>query len=745
MAGLALPHGLRPHIMLPGHVRPPDSPELCYNEPMTKRVGHRSPSPTSYPRGNRRPPYPYPPEIYPYPPRNRSAEIITISLLVAAFMLLGLGGMLWVVQSRLAFGPTPTPTPTRGTPFTPTPDYLATRVAEDFLTQQAYQMALLGTLTPTPLETPAPDVSEPTPDEVLPTATNTPVIVRLPGLNAPFTPTEEPIAAESPVETPTSNIINLPIVVDSSPLPTPTPQQIAEVPTLEPPTPVEPPTDTPTPTVPVETPTPTPTEVLPTPTPTPTPIPPGQSIVVASLQGFVERSPASLHLGPSSIYTQVTEIDVGTRVTILRRNQSGEWLYICCIENRPDIAPVWARQANVRPRDNTRQGNMPEDANPNDVRWLAVEPPPAYLTPLPTPIPPGPDDFAMPRVDRHGSGRVNQLPVPPLNPTWSQEAQAALALNSPAAVVGSNVIVASQDYHLYSFERTSGTQRWRFELCQDGCRAMTFAPLVYENEIFIVDQNRTVWAFGNPNDPYVLWRVTLNQPALSSLNIFSDTLFLATGEGDNHTLVALHRDNGALLWDEPTSGPGLRYPVIGDQLVYAADATIEAYDIFNGQLVWENDAIRDIMAGPVYDAPGPYALAELYVVSNNRIYALDANTGQELWNIDNGESATHLAINDDLLFVAGEGYVKAISRHDRNQRWRAPIVGGQVMGGPLVDANRVLVATQAGTIHLFDNSNGSALSVPSISASAGGGPAVSGAYLFVPGSNGRLYAHLGSQ
>jgi outer membrane protein assembly factor BamB len=716
---------------------------------MTKRVGNRSPSPINQPQGNYRAPYPRPP-TYPYPARNRSAEIITISLLVAAFMLLGLGGMLWVVQARLAFGPTPTPTPTSGAPLTATPDFLATRVAEDFLTQQAYQMALLGTLTPTPQEnTPFPPPQE----DDTPQPTNTPVTVRLPGVNVPFTPT--PIettaadAAVSPLETPTSNTINLPIVVDSSPLATPTPAQVAELPTEEPtvevPTP-EPPTATPTATLPVETATPTPTEILPTPSPTGTPIPPGQSFVVASLQGVVEDRVASLRLGPSSIYTQVNQLEPGIRATILRRNPSGEWLYICCIENRPDQQPVWVRQATMRARNNQLQNGAPEDSNPNDVRYLAIEPPPLYLTPIPTPFPPAPDDFPLSRYDRHGSGRVDQLPNPPLNPTWSQEARAGLGLNSPVAVAGSNILVGSLDSHLYSFERTTGTQRWRDDLCEDGCRQMTLAPMIYENEIFIADQNRTLWAFANPNAPSQLWRVTIAQQPLTSFNIYSDTLFLATGEGSSHNLLALDRDNGALRWQRTTEGPGLRYPVIGDQLVYAADGTVEAYDFFNGELVWKNSDVQNIIAGPVYASPGPSALAELYVVSNNnRIYALDANTGDEVWNIDNGENATHLAINENLLFVAGDGYVKAISRQDRNQRWRAPIIGGQIMGGPLVDANRVLVVTSAGTVHLFDNNSGSAISVPSIGAQAGGGPAVSGAYLFVPGTDGRLYAYVGSQ
>jgi outer membrane protein assembly factor BamB len=709
---------------------------------MTKRVGRRSPSPTSYPRGSYRSPYP-PPTTYPYPRRNRSAEIITISLLVAAFVLLGLGGMLWLVQARLVFGPTPTPTPTAGAPVTATPDFLATRVAEDFLTQQAYQMALLGTLTPTPFSTtpPAPVVEESTPRP-----TNTSVIVRLPGLLGPITPAPptptpigppEPESTLSPVGTPTSNIINLPIVVDSSLLPTPTPAQVAEPPTA---TETTTPTPTETPPLPVETSTPTPTEIVPTPSPTTTPVPPTQSFVVSSLQGIVEERVASLRLGPSTIYTEVSQIEPGTRVTILKRNPSGEWLYICCVGQEP----VWSRQASVRARGNSLQSGAPEDSNPNDVRWLAVEQPPAYLTPLPTPVPPAPDDFPLPRYDRHGAGRVDQLPLPPFRLDWT--GLAGLELISPVAVVNQAVLVASLDNHLYSFERHTGSQFGRFDFCQFECGQVRLAPMIYQNEIFIVDQNRTVWAFSNPNNPNLLWRVRIDQPALTSFNIFSGTLFLATGEGDNHTLLALDRDNGDLRWDQTTGGPGLRYPVIGDQLVYAADSTVEAYDVFTGQLVWENDTVRDIIAGPAYASPGPSALAELYVVAgNNRIYALDANTGDELWNIDNGESATSLAINENLLFVAGNGYVKAISRHDHNERWRAP-AGNQVMGGPLVDANRVLVVAQAGgTVHLFENQSGSAISVPSIGVDAGGAPAVSGGYIFVPGTDGRLYSIVSSQ
>jgi outer membrane protein assembly factor BamB len=139
-------------------------------------------------------------------------------------------------------------------------------------------------------------------------------------------------------------------------------------------------------------------------------------------------------------------------------------------------------------------------------------------------------------------------------------------------------------------------------------------------------------------------------------------------------------------------------------------------------------------------------LAELYVVaSDNLIYALDANTGIELWNIDNGEPASSLALNENFLFVAGDSYVKAISRQDRNQRWRNGVAGGQVMGGPLVDSSRVLVVTQSGNVQMFESQSGAGIIMPAVASSVAGAPAVSGAYIFVPGNDGRLYALLGNQ
>ncbi len=709
-----------------------------------------------YRRSRRRPLPPYGPPLSAgdpryrrpaagYPPRNRSAEIITISVLVAAFLLLGLGGILWAIDARLALGPTPTPTPTLRPTLTTTPDFRSTQVVEDFLTQRAMQLAQAPVaITPTPAAVAIAPEATPSLAPVIESAT--PNSVMLPGVIAPgepvggdATPTLD--AAEQPAATAsaTPNTLSVPMLVGGeSPLPTPTLPPAA--PTAAPPTltpvPVEAPTATPTATFPPVTFTPG------APTPSPTPTATGLPYVVNRLRAYVGSVAANVYFGPSTIYTLTGTIDANAEVNLIGRNPSGEWVYVCCRNNEP----VWARQYDIRPRNNDLQPGADEDTNPNDVRWLSVQPAPSSVRtlPLPTPIPAG--YYPLPFYSRAGNGRLPSLPNPPFNPNaWQSVAQAGQALVSAPAVSTDSVVVGSADNHLYSFDRLNGNQRWRVNLGQK----VRVSPIIYDGEIFIVDETGVMRAYqDHGNDAVQLWSTPAGQPPLTSFNVFSDTLFLAVGQGiTGHQLLAIDRDTGALMRSFPpngANGPGMRYPVIGDQLVYVADGSLWALDVFDGSTVWSRTDIQNFTAGPIYATPGVAGLAELYVVDgSNRIFCLDANTGVELWNFDNGEAATSLGLTSAALIVAGNGYVKAISRESVTQLWRAG-VGGTVLGSPMSDAARVMVLTQGGNWTYLDPATGSTLVSLVIPAAAGGAAAVSESWLFFPGTDGRMYAVQGT-
>jgi outer membrane protein assembly factor BamB len=514
----------------------------------------------------------------------------------------------------------------------------------------------------------------------------------------------------------------------------PTPTELAPLPPEA--TATETPTETPFVPVPSE---PTETPTLEPPTPSPTPTSTQLPYLVSSLRAFVDGENRALRVGPGNIYTATeSTLAGGTEVRLIGRNPSGEWVYACCLDDEPG----WIRQVYAKPADNELGPGAPSNAQPDDVRWLNIQPVSSALRPLPaaTAIPPG--DFPLYRFDRGARGFVPEVPPPPVAFAWPTIAQAAGPLISPVVVVGSSVVVASADNHLYAFDRTNGNQRWRFNLGQ----RVTVAPLALDGRIYIADEAaRIIALIDNGNEAVEDWRNSLPLPPVSSFNVHSDTLFIAVGRENDHQMLAVDRTNGNTLRSLATTGSGLRYPVVGDQLVYVADGQLIAWDVFGDERVWTRGDINNIPAPPVYARTGISSVAELYVADvANRLYSLDANTGETNWSLNTGEPISGLALNASIVFASGNGYVRAVSRVSGEELWRAA-VAGQVLAGPLVDNELVLVTTAGGNVQFLNASTGNVLNSAVIPAQASGPAALSPPWIYVPGTNGGIYALRTSQ
>ena len=165
------------------------------------------------------------------------------------------------------------------------------------------------------------------------------------------TPTPPPQRALRPTFTPTATREAPPEAVVQAPEETPAP-------------PVEQPSEQPAEQAeqqapPVEQP-PAPTEPPAEPTATPTPF-----LVVSS-------DVANARSGPGTDYQQVGELPQGAQLTLVARNETGDWWQVCCVGDQP----VWVFNDLV-----TVQGS------PDGVAVAANVPPPPTATPSPTPQP----------------------------------------------------------------------------------------------------------------------------------------------------------------------------------------------------------------------------------------------------------------------------------------------------------------------------------------------------------------------
>ena len=253
------------------------------------------------------------------------------------------------------------------------------------------------------------------------------------------------------------------------------------------------------------------------------------------------------------------------------------------------------------------------------------------------------------------------------------------------------------------------------------------------------------------NEAGLLWQKALPKPPSGSLIVAGNNaskLYISTTDGTQHQLFAINRSTGEILsLDFKQTGTKFRSPAVGSQLLYVGGNSVWALDVESFELVWANTEIQNVILPPIYAVEGVVALAELYLVDGaNHAYSVDANTGVTLWRYDGNEPITGLAVNDTTLFVAGNGYLKAVTRNkEHKELWRAAL-NGQAPGGPIVDGEQILMISQNGDIQYVNLTDGSVHNdAPLIKAPLSGAPAVSGLYIFAPSKDNNLYAMLGTQ
>ena len=668
---------------------------------------------------------------YPPPNRQRASQVLTISILVAFFVLIGLSWLWFAAQSGLLLASTPTPTATPlAATRTPTPDVRATNVAADMLTQIAFAGTALAQLTAQIAPVAAPDATQP----LAPGATQQ--LVQLPLVSAAEPPTpapgqqpDSPLAPDSPLSPDaalTATALYFPNINQPNPEPpTATPTPFAPLP--EPPTNtpmvVAPPTDTPTPFAP---PTPTPTIAF---------------IQVAELSALTRgNANTTVYVGPSTFYTPTTNLlPPSVQVRLRGRTPSGDWLFACCLSENQVF---WVRPAYVTITGNPTPVGFPSDANigspqwdPNNPKWLPIVQIDPVLTPRPqaSAVPPG--DFPLPRYDRANTGRVPMLPQSQLMNGWGGGALASQPFRSAVAVSGANVLAISQDNQLYSHNRDSSSQRWRYDLGGSG----DLMPTVNDGLIYAPfggSRLRVVQDAGNSAN--FVADVQLPGNATTAATFFNDVVFIGIGEGDGARLMAMKRDNyqDQRFFEDPQAR--ILQPAIGGETIYVAGGRLWAVDanFWQGvEVIWQSPVVNDVTTPPVYAYPGVLRTAELYVAdASTNVYALDANTGAEVWRHTVGVQVNALAVNDANLFAAGNGLLRAISRQTGQPVWTAQ-TGGALSGGPFVTGARVLVVTQSGAVIVYDAATGNVVAVSSLPGALNAAPALSQEWLFAPSAN----------
>lgn len=285
------------------------------------------------------------------------------------------------------------------------------------------------------------------------------------------------------------------------------------------------------------------------------------------------------------------------------------------------------------------------------------------------------------------------------------------------AVGGTRVFVATGYGEVVALDSATGGVAWRQRLDSPA----TGAPVVDGDAVYVVGRDGGAFALNAANGR-VLW-TTLGVPAASGMisgsapAISGDLVLFPQASGE---LTAARRDTGARVWVAGLTG----------QRVGRAYAQL----------------VGDITGDPVVVGNTVYA-----GTAAGRTVALDAATGETIWNVGEGALNPPLVIGGSVFVVNDENRLVRLDAGSGAVIWavdmpywttdkirkRKDIVA---QFGPVLAGGRLVVVASDGQMRLFDPTNGALVGGAEVPGGAASSVALAGGALYVMGGNGQLHA-----
>ena len=311
---------------------------------------------------------------------------------------------------------------------------------------------------------------------------------------------------------------------------------------------------------------------------------------------------------------------------------------------------------------------------------------------------------------------------------------------------------------------TTGTPAWVFKDEEPMAVDFSSSPAVVGNRLYIGSAHGSIFSLGgatyciDTESQKILWRHTSPTPIFSSPAVAGGRVYI--GEGYHHDsdchLRCLDARTGEQIWSFPTTShvestpfihQGKLYFTAGADGVYCIDALegeqiwhypavhadmspvmhkdkvyfgtgygdyrIYAVDAQTGAEVWSKQMPYSVWGSPsaeenrVFFGLGRGNFSESAPIPAGKVVALDTETGDLLWEHEAEDAVlTAIAIqNGYVTFGSRDGYVYSLQSTDGKLNWKTDL-GGPVVSSPAVTMDTIYAATKDGYIYALSTDTG---------------------------------------
>ncbi len=308
------------------------------------------------------------------------------------------------------------------------------------------------------------------------------------------------------------------------------------------------------------------------------------------------------------------------------------------------------------------------------------------------------------------------------------------ARRQDGAIVAKNGVLYLVAGNLYSINQETGKEIWRYAsgggsaavvkgdvLYLAGSRKLTAININTSQEIW----SNNLWKGGADIKP-----VIINDSIVTGSGekgVF--TLDLATGQIEGHfkpigarAATAVYPYNGILYFSDRKNyvygighsdiSPDVAVQESSEGTMYREDLARTGFSKEKGpralnKLIWKYKTEGKIKSTPVVSEGVVY-----FGSDDNKFYALNTSTGEELWKFESGGpvTASPVVAGDLVIFGSYDHYLYALDRKTGVERWRYYCLG-RVVAAPLVEDGTVYWQDELGNIYSLDSSYRSGKSI----------------------------------
>ncbi len=259
-----------------------------------------------------------------------------------------------------------------------------------------------------------------------------------------------------------------------------------------------------------------------------------------------------------------------------------------------------------------------------------------------------------------------------------------------------------------------------------------------------------------------IWTHNFRSVASGAPTVVGNLVYVVTRNGIGW---ALSIDTGRVAWSLPgipsdvgiVGGPSVAVSSDGLAVFPFASGDILGADALTGQPRWRG-AIAGRRLEPVSsriaDVTGDPVVSGNVVVAgthSGRSVALDATTGQVIWNIDEGAMAAPVVAGNSVYQVTDRNALVRLDRDTGALVWSQPLPLFRSSRprrfdalfahyGPVLAGGRLVVASDDGQLRFYDPTSGALTGQVAIPSGAASDPIVVAGTLYVVSENGRLHA-----